>query len=64
MRLPDFKAMYADIAKGLGGRIACSECGHEREITEQEAAGFLARGWPKCCGYTMSHEAAKESRHG
>jgi hypothetical protein len=65
MRLPDCKAMYADAAKGWGrGTLRCAECGRTQPCSEEQAAGYLSHGWPKCCDYTMTHEAAKEPSNG
>ena len=59
MNLPNVKAMYQDAARGLGGRLVCQSCGKAQPCTERDAAGYLARGWPKCCGLTMRLETAK-----
>jgi hypothetical protein len=55
MKLPDLQAMYADMAKNahLSGRLECDVCHCAQPCTEQDSAGYLARGWPKCCGQTM-----------
>ncbi len=56
MRLPDFGAMYADMARRakLHGRLKCERCGRSEPLSEAQSATYLARGWPKCCGLTMS----------
>lgn len=40
----------SDLA-GFGGYLRCETCGHRRVLGD--IGGKLARGWPKCCGYTM-----------
>jgi hypothetical protein len=57
--IPDVKAMYQDAARGLGGRLVCEKCGRSQACYERDAAGYLARGWPKCCGATMRLEAGE-----
>ncbi len=56
LHIPNVKAMYQDAAEGLGGRLLCEKCGRAEACSERDAAGYLARGWPKCCGATMSLE--------
>ncbi len=64
MQLPNFKAMYQDMAKGLGGRLMCEECGRVQPCSRRGAAGYLARGWPMCCGYTMTLVTASKEPEG
>ncbi len=59
LHIPNVKAMYQGAAKGLGGKLTCTTCGKSQPCSERDAAGYLARGWPKCCGYTMMLETAK-----
>jgi hypothetical protein len=49
--LPNPNAMYADMAKSLGTRCKCTNC---QRVVEVDPAECLRRGWPKCCGYTMT----------
>ena len=35
-------------------RVWCRSCGRSEPV---DAAECLARGWPKCCGYTMTIDA-------
>lgn len=37
--------------------VRCTECGRE---AHPDSHGALRDGWPKCCGYTMRLESAKE----
>ena len=49
-RLPDFDAMYRDMARACGNQVSCRECGRVELV---DAAQCLRHGWPKCCGKTM-----------
>jgi hypothetical protein len=44
-------AIATDLAP-LGGLLRCTTCRREQPLGD--AAGNLANGWPKCCGYTMT----------
>jgi hypothetical protein len=47
--------LHGAIAKdidGFGGILRCNTCGRWEWMTG--SAGFLAHGWPKCHGYTMT----------
>ncbi len=35
----------------IEGRVWCRTCGRSRKV---DSAKCLAKGWPKCCGYTMT----------
>lgn len=48
-----FHAAVARDVAGLGGFLRCETCGHRQELREHQMAGYLANGWPKCCGHTM-----------
>lgn len=37
-----------------GATLACRECKASRRITTEQCAEYLAHGWPKCCGVTMT----------
>jgi hypothetical protein len=43
--------LYRDMAKSLGTTCRCGTCGRVQEV---DPADCLRRGWPKCCGYTMT----------
>jgi Zn finger protein HypA/HybF involved in hydrogenase expression len=53
--------IVADAAKAhpklARGQVWCRQCGATQRV---DAAGALARGWPKCCGYTMTIDAPNE----
>lgn len=51
LRLPNFDAMYKDMAETIPGLVRCDECGKEQTV---DPAHCLRHGWPKCCGRTMS----------
>jgi hypothetical protein len=55
MNLPNFDAMYKDMAAGLPKSVKCSECGRKLDVDPELC---LRYGWPKCCGYTMSLDRA------
>jgi hypothetical protein len=60
-RLPDFGAMYRDMASSSPqlkrGRVWCHKCGHSQQVDSGEC---LRNGWPKCCGETMSIDSPEE----
>lgn len=64
LKIPNVKEMYQDASTGLGGTLTCDVCGRSQLCSERDAAGYLARGWPTCCGYTMSLGTSKERRDG
>jgi len=45
------KAAAKAIAALHRGRVKCEKCGREQSI---DASKCFERGWPKCCGYTMT----------
>jgi len=61
-RLPDFDAMYRDMASSpqlARGKVWCHRCGSTRQV---DSAQCLRTGWPKCCGETMSIDSPQERR--
>lgn len=49
--------LHDEIAAGLGqmtGDLFCEECGQEQPVAKGTISGYLADGWPKHCGFTMS----------
>lgn len=44
-----------------GGKLECSRCKRTVPISVDDSARYLARGWPKCCGYTMTFLPAKSA---
>lgn len=38
-----------------GGKLHCTACGQIRECDRVEVLEFTQRGWPKCCGETMTY---------
>lgn len=61
MRLSDFNAMYRDMATSspqmARGRVWCYSCGKTQSV---DSAECLRRGWPVCCGVTMSISSPDE----
>lgn len=41
------------------GKVWCRHCGRMERV---DAARALAKGWPKCCGYTMTVDAPWEQQ--
>lgn len=39
------------------GIVWCKECGRQEKV---DSAICLAKGWPKCCGETMTIDSPKE----
>lgn len=59
-KLSDFDAMYRDMASSpqmARGKVWCHKCGREQDV---DSADCLRRGWPKCCGATMSLDSPAE----
>ena len=49
-------SIHESIARDLrpvGGILRCEQCGHEEKLQNARIGGYLASGWPECCGYTM-----------
>lgn len=42
-----------------GGILSCSRCGRVQSVTAENCGVYLAHGWPKCCGFTMTVEATR-----
>lgn len=47
--------LYEEIAKAMPKMtgLRCTVCGYTRHPAQAQIAGFLAAGWPTCCGRTM-----------
>lgn len=39
-------------------KLRCEKCKAERAVQRKEVAGYFARGWPMCCGYTMTWDTS------
>lgn len=39
------------------GVVWCTDCGRSQKV---DAARHLLRGWPRCCGYTMTIHSPEE----
>ena len=39
------------------GQVWCRECGATQRV---DSGDCMQRGWPKCCGYTMTIDAPDE----
>lgn len=58
MKLPDFDAMYKDMAATLPNSVRCSQCGRTQIVNPEDC---LRRGWPKCHGHTMLLDSPSQS---
>lgn len=51
-------SVHREAAKAMGGgsgaSVKCQKCGRKWGITLEDSARYLARGWPICCGETMT----------
>jgi hypothetical protein len=62
LNLPDFDAMYCDMAKSAKidrCHVLCRKCGATQFV---DGARALREGWPKCCGETMMLGACAEKK--
>lgn len=41
------------------GRVWCRTCGRTQRV---DSGACLSRGWPKCCGFTMTIDSPEEQR--
>ena len=55
------KTLYNDLGhchpKLSRGQVWCTTCGKTKKVNSGEC---LAKGWPKCCGYTMTLDSPEE----
>lgn len=54
-------AMLLHMEKNLesfGGHLECTVCGHKKPLGRTSV--YLAQGWPKHCGYTMTWITARQ----
>lgn len=55
--------MYSQMAKAnpklRRAMVWCVTCNHRAKVNVAEC---LAKGWPKCCGYTMTLDSPEERR--
>lgn len=63
MKLPDFDAMYKDMATSSAqmkrGQVWCRKCGATQKVDSEQC---LRHGWPKCCGATMTIDEPRAAR--
>jgi hypothetical protein len=57
MQLPNFDAMYKDMAKDLAHSVTCGQYGRKQAVDPEQC---LRRGWPKCHGQTMSLDSTPQ----
>ena len=56
-RIQKMMAGFGEIPAIARGRVWCTVCGRSRAV---DGAQCLQRGWPKCCGYTMTIDSPHE----
>lgn len=58
MKSADWKSgVVASVPQLARGMVWCTVCGREQRVDAERALG---RGWPKCCGYTMTIDSPAE----
>ena len=52
-------SLHDDAAEAIGNpdQVWCRECGRTEPV---DAAHCLRKGWPMCCGYTMTIDSPEE----
>jgi hypothetical protein len=54
-KLPDTEALYRDMAGIVADkRLECPRCKDTFAPTSSQMASYFRKGWPRCCGQTMS----------
>jgi hypothetical protein len=53
----DFAKVVAEVPQLARGQVWCRSCGSSQRVN---SAGAMSRGWPKCCGYTMTIDSPEE----
>lgn len=59
--MDNVRSLHTNIAADVwpeGGILSCSRCGRHFRFSVQDAAHYLAHGWPVCCGHAMLTEPA------
>jgi hypothetical protein len=59
---PYSRNLHGNIAGDVwpkGATLTCATCGHAEHATSEDCGRYLARGWPKHCGQTMTVTAAQ-----
>lgn len=57
MNLEGLLGIHDSIANKIapnGAYCLCEKCGQRQDV---DAAACLRKGWPRCCGYTMTFHA-------
>jgi hypothetical protein len=53
------QSMVEDIPQLKRGIVWCTVCGKSQNV---KSANCLSKGWPKCCGYTMTIDSPEERK--
>jgi hypothetical protein len=40
--------------KDFDGFLKCESCGRRKGLKQEKIGSYMASGWPKCCGLTMT----------
>jgi hypothetical protein len=54
-----FTDLVNDCPQLKRGKVWCTVCGTEKDV---DAAECLAKGWPECCGRTMTVDSPEERK--
>jgi hypothetical protein len=51
-----FAAVHNAVAGTMAeGKLLCSACAREEQLTREAVEKYLRGGWPQCCGATMGY---------
>lgn len=53
-----------DVCKGVRHTLRCNRCLKTQNVDAEDFSRYLAHGWPKCCGNTMTLESEPIKRRG
>lgn len=52
-----FSKAFSEVPQLARGQVWCRTCGSTKRV---DAAGAMSKGWPRCCGYTMTIDSPEE----
>lgn len=53
----EFAKVVSDTPQLARGQVWCRSCGSTRSVNVE---GAMSKGWPRCCGYTMTIDSPEE----
>lgn len=53
----DFTKVVSEVPQLARGQVWCRHCGSTKSVN---AVGAMTKGWPRCCGYTMTIDSPEE----